>query len=595
VSKAIGRRTKIVSTLGPASSDPGVLAAMIRAGMDVARFNMSHGDHAQHERVLAALHEATERAGKDVTLLFDLRGPEVRLLLPGGGPLAVQPDLVIPLPATTWPGFAAAVAGGAKVLLADGAVVAEALPASGQEGQRLRFLSSGVLRDRSKVAIPGVRADLPPLAPQDLADIAFAVEAGADVFAMSFVQEASDILELRDYLQQLGSPAMTVAKIETRLGYQNLRPILSVCDGAMVARGDLGVECSFEEIPLMQKEILALCNRLGKPGITATEMLESMTRQPRPTRAEASDVFNAVLDGTDAVMLSGETAIGQYPVETIEAMCRIVLQAERVWADRWEGGRRTRALTGQMEGSGSGQITPAVAIADAAVAAGEAVRAAAIITPTRSGYTARMVSRLRPQVPVLAVSSHPATVSALRLSWGVEPLLSDEAGQGGDPVETALDAASAAGLIASGDMVVVTAGVPANVPGTTNMLQLRTIGEVVARGAGIAAAALGGHAAPAVTGLLRVVTHASELADGFGPGDIIATDATDASFVPFMRQAAAVLTVEGGLSSHAAVVCLSLGKPVIVGVRNALQLPDGETVTVDAAHGVVYRGRVQPG
>ena len=235
-----------------------------------------------------------------------------------------------------------------------------------------------------------------------------------------------------------------------------------------------------------------------------------------------------------------------------------------------------------------------MAIADAAVAAGEAVHAAAIITPTRSGYTARMVSRLRPQAPVIAVSSQPATVSALRLSWGVTALLSDDAAHGGDPVETALDAAARAGLIASGDLVVVTAGVPANVPGTTNMLQLRTIGEVLARGSGIAAAAVGGHGAAAVTGTLRVVADPADLAGNFAAGDVIATDSTDASFVPYMREAAAVLTVEGGLSSHAAVVCLSLGKPVIVGVRDALALPDGEIVTVDAAHGVVYRGRVQP-
>ena len=303
MSNARARRTKIVCTLGPASAEVAVLTRMIVAGMDVARFNMSHGEYAQHELVLAALREAMDRAGRQVTLLFDLRGPEVRLLLPDGGPLTIMPGMAIPLPETTWSGFGAAVADGAHVLLADGAVTADVVPANGSMGPQLRFASNGVLRDRSKVAIPGIRADLPPLGPQDLADIAFAVDAGAEVFAMSFVQEASDVLELRDYLQQLRSPAMSIAKIETRLGYQNLRPILSVCDGAMVARGDLGVECSFEEIPLMQKEILTLCNRLGKPGITATEMLESMTRQPRPTRAEASDVFNAVLDGTDAVML----------------------------------------------------------------------------------------------------------------------------------------------------------------------------------------------------------------------------------------------------------------------------------------------------
>ncbi len=609
------RRTKIVATLGPASSTPAVLAQMIAAGMDVARFNLSHGSHQEHRERVDALRLAMADAGREVAVLVDLRGPEVRLLLPGGKPVSVKPDDSMPLPRTTWDGFAEAVEPGDRVLLADGTVeaqVAEIPGSGGTGGLGLSFTSAGVLRERSKVVVPGLRPDLPPLSAQDLDDIAFGVAVNADVFAMSFVHEARELLELRDHLRRLGSDAATIAKIETRAAYTNLHSILSVCDGAMVARGDLGVECSFEEIPMMQKQILALCNRLGKPGITATEMLESMTRQPRPTRAEASDVFNAVLDGTDALMLSGETAVGSYPWETVAAMSRIALQAERIWGQKrsWAAGREARldetlgdqagpggAAKSVSGGPGSGREggPPAVAIAGAAVAAADEVRATAIITPTRSGYTARMVSRLRPRAPIIAVSSHPRTVSVLRMSWGVHPIGSEAVKRGDDPVETALAAAQEAGLIGGGDLVVVTAGVPADVPGTTKMLQLRTIGEVLARGSGIMAASpRTAEARPAVSGPVVVVSDKRDLAGKFADGCVLAAYETNASFVPFMQRAAAVLTVEGGLSSHAAVVCLSLGKPVIVGVRDALRLPDGEVVTVDAARGVVYRGRVRP-
>jgi len=587
----VGRRTKIVCTLGPASEAPGVLAHMLEAGMDVARFNVSHGSQADHLRRLKALRQAQETTGHRVAILWDLRGPEVRLLLPDDEPLTVEAGDEMPLPDTTWPDLAAALdPKGQRVLLADGAVVAVTIapPGTDDAGRPwLRFESSGVLRQRSKVAVPGLRPDLPSLSDQDLADIRHGVEADADIFAMSFVHEARDLLELRDRLRALGSDAATIAKIETRAAFTNLGAILSVCDGAMVARGDLGVECAFEEIPLMQKEILAVCNRLGKPGITATEMLESMIQRPRPTRAEASDVFNAVLDGTDALMLSGETAIGLYPAETVAVMHRIAVEAERVWSARR---RQSGPPAPELNEDAS---PPAVAIAGAAVWAADTMRASAIITPTRSGFTARMVSRLRPPMPIIAVSPDRRTVDILRLSWGVTPLHNPAAPGGTDPVETSLDAVGAAGLIGSGDLVVITAGVPSGVPGTTNMLQLRTIGEVLAKGTGIAAGTAAG-AAAGVTGPLCVFASPGRPPASFQDGCILVAPFTDAGTVPYMERAAAVITEEAGLSSHAALVCLSLGKPVVLGVADATSLPDGETVTVDARRGVVYRGRVRP-
>jgi len=592
---AAARRTKIVCTLGPASEDRDTLAAMMAAGMDVARFNVSHGTHEQHLARLGALREAEQQAGRRVAVLWDLRGPEIRLLLPGGRPLEVKAGDLLELFDTTWPGLADVLEHGQRVLLADGAVVAqvEAASAAGGGGGRarpmLRFLSSGSLRERSKVAVPGVKPDLPPLSDQDLADIRLGAEAGADVFAMSFVHDARDLLELRDRLRALDSTAATIAKIETLSAYRNLRGILAVSDGAMVARGDLGVECPFEEIPLMQKEILAACNRLGKPGITATEMLESMIRQPRPTRAEASDVFNAVLDGTDALMLSAETAIGQYPVETVATMHRIAVEAEQLAYQRWTDGRHGLTATEPLDGN-----SPApVAIAGAAVWASATVGASAIITPTRSGYTARMVARLRPGAPVIAVSPDERTVNVLRLSWGVTALHRRNAEGPEDTVETSLDTAIDAGLVANGDLVVITAGVPSGVPGTTNMLQLRTIGEILARGVGIAAGAAEAPERGVVSGELCVVSDASELEGCFVDGCILAAPATDAGFVPYMRRAAAVIVADAGLSSHTAVVGLSLGKPVVLGIRDVEELPHGQVVTVDAARGVIYRGRVR--
>ncbi|MDP2873564.1 MAG: pyruvate kinase [Bacillota bacterium] len=612
---ASGRRTKIICTLGPASGEAGVLGAMIEAGMDIARLNFSHGTCAEHAARLAALRQAQHDTGRDVALLFDLRGPEVRLLLPGGEPVPVQAGTEISLPESTWPGLREAIRPGQQVLLADGAIVAEVVPALPEAGPgavpRLRFLSSGILRDRSKLALPGMRPDLPALSERDIQDVRFGVAMGADFFAMSYVEEARELLELRDLLQSMGSGAATVAKIETRQGLHSLGAIAAVADGVMVARGDLGVECPYDEIPLIQKQILALCNRIGKPGITATEMLESMVRSPRPTRAEASDVFNAVLDGTDALMLSAETAIGAYPVEAVAAMAKIARRAEAGAAGAALGLRSAAAgRLGVVQPGDAppgavlhGTMPPAAAIAEAAVGAAVAVSADAIVTPTRSGYTARMVSRLRPACPVIAVTPDPQTARILKMSWGVTPLVDPVAtAGGGEPgavsgtylVESALEAALSSGQIAQGDLVVVTSGVPAGVPGTTNMLQLRTIGTMLARGTGIVAAAAATAGRSVVTGLLCVVREAAELEARFSEGGILAVPATGAEFVPYMARASAVLTAEAGLSSHAAVCGLSLGVPVVVGVAGLSALPHGQLVTVDAQRGIVYLGKVRP-
>jgi pyruvate kinase len=405
----------------------------------------------------------------------------------------------------------------------------------------------------------------------------------------------------------MGSGAATIAKIETRGGYRNIDAIAAVADGVMVARGDLGVEYPYDEIPHIQKDLLALCRQIGKPGITATEMLESMIKSPRPTRAEASDVYNAVLDGTDALMLSAETAVGANPVAAVAAMARIARRAEAAaglsGCDRGASGVILSDLRGFDKGVAR-ELPPAVAIAEAAVRAAEAVRASALVTPTRSGFTARMVSRLRPGCPVIAVTPDPQVARILKMSWGVTALVDPaavssewgpaETASSPDPVESALEAALSAGLINQGDLVAVTSGVPAGVAGTTSMFQLRTIGLILARGTGIAGAAPIEAGRGVVTGPLCLVASAAELAGAFTDGCILAAPATDAEFVPYMKRAAAVLTAEAGLSSHAAIVGLSLGVPVIVGVVNLPSLPRGRVVTVDAQRGVIYQGKVRP-
>lgn len=576
------RHTKIVCTIGPASDAPEILRDMLLAGMNVARLNLSHGSRNDHERRIQVVRQAAAKVGKNVGILLDLAGPKIRLgkieppvFLRAGDTLTLTTRNI---PGTreqisvNYPGLPQDVKPGDVILLGDGLVSLRVL-ATEPDTVICRVENDGEVSSHKGVNLPGVRTALPAITEKDVDDLHFAARAGADFVAASFVRKAQDVLAVRKVLEDAGADIPIIAKIETWEAVEKIEEIIKVADGIMVARGDLGLEVGAEEVPLLQKRIIARCNRLGKPVITATQMLESMINNPRPTRAEASDVANAIMDGTDAVMLSAETAAGHYPVEAVKTMARI--------ARRTEEELPYGELLRQRKEFSKHTVTDAISYATCTTAGD--LQAAAIITSTETGYTARMVAKYRPSCPIVAVTPHAPVLRRLTLVWGVEPLLVGKISNTDEMIETAIEAALAAGLIKAGDLVVITAGVPVGVHGTTNLLKVHTVGNILARGVGVGPRA--------VTGTVRVARTAREAIAKVQPGDILVTGATDRDFIPALQKAAAVITETGGLTSHAAIVGLEFGIAVIVGVEGATAiLPDGEKITVDPQRGLIYAG-----
>ncbi|MFP4200244.1 MAG: pyruvate kinase [Clostridia bacterium] len=580
------RKTKIVATLGPACSDPRMLEEMYRSGVDVARINMSHGSDDQHrEAVFSVLRvRESELPGRPLALMLDTRGPELRIIgldepldlvagsrikVAGRSDPAREDTQGDPSIRANVPHLVPRVPPGSKMLIDDGRVELEI---EGEEDGWLiaRNRNAARILPGKGVAFPGVSLSLPFLSDEDVADMELAVEVDADWIALSFVQEPANILQVRDYLGD-DAPGL-IAKIETLVGYENLDGILQVVDGIMIGRGDLGVDCPPEDIPLIQKDIIRRCNGAGIPVITATQMLESMMESPVATRAEASDVANAILDGTDAVMLSGETAAGSYPRETVATMARIIERTESGWRD-WRD---------PMEVEGSQGVTEAVA--RSAVWIADRVGAEAVLTPTQSGHTGIMVSRYRPSVPVVAVTSSTRVWRRLALVWGVYPLLKDPSG---DVVEDAGDVAMAAQYVSPGARVVVTSGYPQGVPGTTNALQVKTLGTILAQGSGVGRSM--------ATGTAVVETQSGDFSPDFSPGDVLVLRAWRSDMGDIAYEASAIVAEEPGLSSPAALAGLGWGIPVVVGVDNAADsIPPGTQVTVDAHRGIVYSPR-EPG
>ncbi|MCL6634747.1 MAG: pyruvate kinase [Peptococcaceae bacterium] len=578
------RRTKIVCTIGPASDSVEVIKRLLLAGMNVARLNFSHGTHEEHARRISNVRRAAGEVGKNVAIMLDTKGPEIRLGYFQEEPVTLAEGEEVTLTTedikgdktripVNYPGLPADVRPGDTILVADGLIALKVLSASGKE-IRCRVVNGGELSSQKGVHVPGVPVNLPAVTSKDVEDIKFGVEHRLDFIAASFVRKAADVLAIRQILEEAGAGLDIIAKIESREAINNLDEIIKVADGVMVARGDLGVEIPAEEVPLLQKAIIERCNRAGKPVVTATQMLESMIHNPRPTRAEASDVANAIFDGTDAVMLSGETAAGKYPVEAVETMARI--------ARRAEAALHYEEMLGKKR-SVSPQRTVTDAISYATCATAQDLGAAAIITSTESGHTAKMVSKYRPRAPIVAVTPHARVLRKLALVWGVQPLLVGVRNNTDEMMAAAIEVSLSAGLIKGGDLVVITAGVPVGVHGTTNLIRVHTVGDILARGTGIGQRA--------VTGVVRVARTVREALEKVRPGDILVTPATDSDYVPAMEKAGAVITEVGGLTSHAAIVCLEFGIPVVVGVEAATAiLPDGETVTVDGQRGLIYSG-----
>ncbi|KGP90832.1 pyruvate kinase [Pontibacillus chungwhensis BH030062] len=581
------KKTKIVCTIGPASESVEQLTELMNSGMNVARLNFSHGDFDEHGARIQNIREAAKQTGNTVAILLDTKGPEIRtgklkegeIHLEKGSEINVSMDEELEGDenrfAVTYPGLINDVHVGGKILLDDGLVELEVLEVLKEQNEiRTRILNSGPLKNKKGVNVPNVSVNLPGITDKDASDIVFGIEQGVDFIAASFVRRASDVLEIRELLEKHdANHIQIIPKIENQEGVDNIKEILEVSDGLMVARGDLGVEIPAEEVPLVQKELIRQCNTAGKPVITATQMLDSMQRNPRPTRAEASDVANAIFDGTDAIMLSGETAAGSYPVEAVTTMNNIALRAES-------------AIDHQMilsNLSRTSDMTITDAISQSVTHTAMNLDVAAILTPTESGYTAKMISKYRPKAPLVAVTSDERVQRMLSLVWGVHAVLGDRSESTDDMLTKAIDNGLKTGAFNRGDRVIITAGVPVGESGTTNLMKVHVVGDVVTKGQGIGK--------KSAFGKVVVAKTAEEANSKVEEGDILVTIGTDKEMMPAIEKASGLVTQEGGLTSHAAVVGLSLGIPVIVGVSDATTIVnDGDEITIDSARGDIYQG-----
>jgi len=581
------RKTKIVCTIGPSSEALENTKKLIEAGMNVARLNFSHGDFEEHGKRINTIREASKALGKTVAILLDTKGPEIRLGKLKEEPIELQQGDYITLTTeeilgdasripVTYKDLPTDVHIGSTILIDDGLIGMTVIDIQGTE-IKCQIVNSGPIKSKKGVNVPGVAISMPGLTEKDINDIKFGIEAGVDFIAASFVRRASDVLEIRELLERYDARHIQIiSKIENQQGVDNLDEILEVSDGLMVARGDLGVEIPAEEVPLVQKNMIEKCNRAGKPVITATQMLDSMQRNPRPTRAEASDVANAIFDGTDAIMLSGETAAGKYPVESVQTMSRI--------AERAESALHYREIFTKQAKAQQTSVTEAIsqAVANSALD----LDAKAIVTSTESGYTARMVSKYRPKSPIIAVTPVEQVMRRLQLVWGVIPVKGTMASTTDEMFDIAVKGAIDSGIVRLGDTIVITAGVPVGRSGTTNLIKIHNVGELIAKGQGIGS--------QSATGKVVTARTPEEAVRKMTDGAVLVATSTDKEYMPAFEKASAVITECGGITCHAAVVGLNLGIPVIVGVTDALELlKDGTEITVYAEHGVIYSGQAK--
>ena len=574
------RKTKIVCTLGPSTDREEVLRDMILSGMNVARFNFSHGNYDEHRRRLDALKKIRTELGVPVAALLDTKGPEIRLKQFAGGKAHLKTGQTFTLTtrevegsaevcSITYKDLPGDLAVGSTVLLADGLISMTVTSLSDTDIQ-YRVDNGGPISNNKGVNVPGVRLSMPYMSQRDKDDILFGIEQGFDFVAASFTRSAQDIQEIRRLLNAGDSKMRIIAKIENREGVDNIDEILAAADAVMIARGDMGVEIDFTEIPMIQKNIIFHSFSSGKPVITATQMLESMMENPRPTRAEITDVANAIYDGTSAIMLSGETAAGKYPVEAVRTMAAI---AERTENDSSYFGHLRKAPADT-------RMSIAAATAHAAATTAADIKADAVVTVSKSGETARLLSKVRPATPIIACVMEEAVQRHLALSWGVTPLMMPYAHDTDELIDLSVKAAEEAGLVQSGDLVVVTAGVPVGVSGTTNMIKVHLVGDSLLTGVGV-----GGQNAK---GRVCVCRNNDEVNTKFQRGDVLVVPYTNNRMLDAMKEASAIIVEESGLNSHAAIVGLALGKAVIVGAAGATRImKDGTMVSVDCERGIV--------
>jgi pyruvate kinase len=579
------RRTKIVATIGPATSSPEVLRDLIEAGATTLRLNFSHGTHEDHKRSIRLIRQVSFELNQPVGILQDLQGPKIRLGRFAEGPITLKKGDSFILTSREVPGtqsissvtydpLADEVPEGSTILLDDGRVEmqVERVDKTNRE-LHCRVVVEGVLSNNKGVNFPGVYLSIKAMTDKDREDLMFGLDQGVDWVALSFVRNPQDILEIKELISSTGKHVPVIAKIEKHEAIEQMEAILALCDGVMVARGDLGVEVPAEDVPILQKRLIAVANRQGIPVITATQMLDSMVSSPRATRAEISDVANAILDGTDAVMLSNETAVGKYPVQAVQTMARI---ATRIEQDH-PSFHNVDGLVGQSIPNAISQSVGDIA---------KQLNAAAIMTLTKSGATARNVSKFRPYTPILAITPQVNVARQLQLVWGVKPLLVLDLPSTGQTFNAALNVAQEKNLLKEQDLVVMTAGTLQGVSGSTDLIKVEVVTSVLGRGTGVGQGAVSGRAR---------VMHTGMDTGTFNPGDILVAPTTGAEFVEAIRKAAGIVTEDESLTCHAAVIGLRLGVPVIVGVKNATRaIRDGSILTLDIQRGIVYSGAIAP-
>ena len=579
------RKTKIICTLGPSTDKEGVLRDLIANGMNVARFNFSHGSHEEHLGRLEKLKALREELGKPVAALLDTKGPEIRLkdfkngvenLVAGQTFTLTTRDVegTNEICSITYKDLPMDVEPNGTIMLDDGLIKLQ-IQTVNDTDIVCTVLNSGKIKNKKGVNVPGVHLSMPYMSQRDKDDIIFGIQQGYDFIAASFVRTAQDVYDIRNLLNQYDSNIRIIAKIENREGVNNIDSILAAADAVMVARGDLGVEIDFTELPGIQKTIIDRSFSFGKPIVTATQMLDSMMVNPRPTRAEISDVANAIYDGTSAIMLSGETAAGAYPVEALKTMSAIAERTEQ------EG----HYLRGRLMEPNTGKISVSDATAHAACLTAKDVNAAAIVTVSESGTTARLLSKYRPQQPIIACVMREQVQRQLSLSWGITPLMMSLAHSTDELIEMSTALAKENGYLHNGELAVVTAGVPVGVSGTTNMIKIHMVGNCLATGVGV-----GPENNDVASGKACVCRTMDEVRAKFKPGMVLVVPSTSNEMLSFVRDAAALVVEEPGLNSHAAIAGKALLKPTVVGAAGATShIRDGLMVAVDCAHGSVQR------
>lgn len=579
------KKTKIVCTIGPASESVETLVKLIEAGMNVCRLNFSHGDFEEHGARIKNIREASKITGKMAAILLDTKGPEIRTHNMKDGKVEFTTGDVERISMTevegdntrfsvSYPELINDVNPGSHILLDDGLMDLEVTDINRAANEIVTVVkNSGTLKNKKGVNVPNVSINLPGITEKDAADIIFGIENDVDYIAASFVRRPSDVLEITEILEKHNATHIQIIpKIENQEGVDNIDEILKISDGLMVARGDLGVEIPTEDVPIVQKSLIRKCNELGKPVITATQMLDSMQKNPRPTRAEASDVANAIFDGTDAIMLSGETAAGDYPVEAVQTMNSIAIRTEEALVNQDAFALKAYSKTDMTEAIGQsvGHTARNLGIQT-------------IVAATESGHTARMISKYRPKSHILAITFSERQMRGLALSWGVYPQVAEKPVSTDDMFNLAKRVSQETRFAKEGDLIIITAGVPVGERGTTNLMKIQLIGSQLTSGHGIGRTS--------VIGKAVVAKNAEEANANAIEGGILVVPTTDKEYLPAIEKSAAIVVEEGGLTSHAAVVGIAMSLPVIVGAANATSLiKDDELITVDSRRGIIYRG-----